>query len=118
MKPRKRRRSQRQTTRRFKRLGVDVQIREARDRVELTLDGNPIAVSLVDGQYHCQLAHPFTGFGSVEAVVDSLLASEGRLWTLHGHVCDERCDEIGHQHGHEHGGPPGHEHDHPGGHGA
>jgi hypothetical protein len=98
------------TTRRFRSRGVEVQIREAKDRVELTLDGKPIDVEVIDGEYHSQLANQFTAFASVDDIVDTLLENEGRLWTLHGHVCDERCGPGGHHHDdagdhdHMHGG--------------
>ena len=87
--------------RRYRTRNVDVEVREtglglrgarAGDkRVELTLDGKPIDVEMVDGQYHCQLANQFMAFDSIDEVVDTLLANEGRTWTLHGHFCDERC---------------------------
>lgn len=94
-------------TRRYRNRGVEVEIREAKDRVELKLDGKPIAVSLIDGKFHSQIAHAFRTFDSLDEVVDTLLANQGRTWTLHGHVCDERCSAGGH---HDHG--PGHTHDH------
>ena len=102
------------TTRRFTSRGVIVEITEAKDRAALTLDGIPIEVEMVDGQYFSHLAHMFTGFGSMDALVDTLLASEGRTWSLHGHVCDERCASHGghHDHGSHHGGA----HHHDGGH--
>jgi hypothetical protein len=92
--------------RRYVSRGVDVEMEEASGRVELTLDGIPIPVSVVDGEYHSQLANQFTAFSSVDEIVDVLLANEGRTWTLHGHVCDERCGPHGHHgdqpHGHGH----------------
>lgn len=107
------------TTRHFRSRGVDVSIREAKDRVELTLDGVPIRVSVVDGKFHSQLANQFRSFDSVDEVVDTLLANEGRTWTLHGHVCDDRCGPHGHHgggsggaHGHGHGPGSGGGHDH------
>jgi hypothetical protein len=116
-------------TRRYQSRGVEVEIREsslglrgsraADRRVELTLDGVPIDIVMVDGQYHSQLANQFAAFDSIDEVVDTLLANEGRTWTLHGHFCDERCGPGGHHHaagGHVHGhgpGPgPGGAHDH------
>lgn len=106
--------SEKGETRRYRSRGVEVEISEARDRVELKLDGKPIHVSIVDGEIHCQLANQFTAFGSIDEVVDTLLANEGRTWTLHGHVCDERCREGRHHDssrgkdlGHRHGRPPG-----------
>lgn len=99
-------------TRRYRSRGVDVEIREARNRIDLKLDGKPIRVSMIDGKVHCQLAHAFRTFASVDEVVDTLLANQGRTWTLHGHVCDERCGEGGHHHDdpHAHGPGPGHRH--------
>ena len=108
--PAKRRRS---VTRRYRSRGVDVEIRESADRIELTLDGISVPVSIVDGQFHSQLANQFTAFETIDEIVETLLANEGRTWTLHGHVCDERCgphghhDEPGHRHGdHGPGGTP------------
>ena len=97
------------TTRRFLNRGVRVEISEAPDAVALRLDGVPIEVSVDRGEYFAHVAHMFTGFGSVDALVDHLLANEGRTWTLHGHVCDERC---GGGHHHDHGSGHGHDHSH------
>jgi hypothetical protein len=99
-------------TRRFLNRGVQVEITEARGHVGLTLDGVPIEVAVVDGQFFSHLAHMFTGFGSMDALVDTLLANQGRTWSLHGHVCDASCPTDGTHHdhgsGHDHGG--GHDH--------
>lgn len=97
-------------TRRYRSRGVDVEIREAKNKVELMLDGKPIHVSIIDGQVHCDLANQFTAFGSVDDVVNTLLANEGKTWTLHGHICDERCSERGHHHDHSPGHEQGHHH--------
>lgn len=106
--------------RRYTTRGVDVEVREyvttrhgshgEGPRVEVTLDGRPIAVEIVDGEYHCQLANQFMSFPSVDAVVDTLLANEGRTWTLHG-AFRVGCCEPDHQHGG--GGSSGHQHGHP-----
>lgn len=108
----KRKPPQKMTTRNYRSRGVDVEIREAKNRVELKLDGKPIHVSVVDGKFHCQLANQFTEFGSIDNIVDTLLANEGRTWTLHGHLCNERCrkGEHHHDHGHSHGHDNGHDH--------
>jgi hypothetical protein len=113
------------TVRRYRTRGVEVEIKEntlglrggraADNRVELTLDGKPIDVEMVDGKYHCQLANQFMAFDTIDEVVDTLLANEGRTWTLHGHFCDERCGPGGHHHGGA-GQAPGHDHDDGGGH--
>jgi hypothetical protein len=101
--------SQRGKARRYRSRGVDVEILEAAKRVELKLDGMPIHVSIIDGKVHCQLAHQFRSFDSIDDVVEMLLTNQGRTWTLHGHVCDERCGEGAHHHdqphstGHVHG---------------
>ena len=100
------------TTRKYRSRGVEVEVREARNHVELTLDGKPIHVSIIDGKVHCQLANQFRAFDSIDDVVDTLLANEGRTWTLHGHVCDERCGPAGHHHGHADGDGHEHAHDH------
>ena len=97
------------TTRRFLNRGVKVEISEGTDRAALTLDGVPIDVSVDRGEYFAHVAHMFTSFGSMDALVDHLLANEGRTWTLHGHVCDERC---GGGHHHDHGSGQGHDHSH------
>lgn len=107
----KRKQPPKMVTRRFRSRGVDVEIREGRNRVELKLDGQPIRVAIIDGKVHCQLAGQFRTFESIDDVVDTLLANEGRTWTLHGHICDERCGEAGHHH-HDH--PAGHDHGHEG----
>lgn len=110
MKRQKRKPPQRMTTRSYRSRGVNVEIREAKDRVELKLDGKPIHVSIIDGKVHSQLAHMFRAFDSVDDIVDTLLANEGRTWTLHGHLCDERCRKG--EHHHEHGQNRGHDHGH------
>jgi hypothetical protein len=104
--------SGRAKTRRFRSRGVDVEIREAPDRVELLLDGNPVDVEVIDGEFHSQLANQFTAFASIDDVVDTLLANEGRTWTLHGHVCDERCAHGKHHHDHADGHEHVHGHEH------
>ena len=101
------------TSRRFVTRGVDVSIVQEGKRVALTLDGMPVHVSIVDGEYHCQLANQFTGFGSIDDIVETLLAKEGRTWTLHGHLCDASCGPEGHGPGHTHGS----DHSHSGHHG-
>ena len=123
--------------RRYRTRGVDVEIRERRlglegsrakdNQVELALDGKRIDVEMIDGKYHCQLANQFTAFDSLDQVIDTLLANEGRTWTLHGHVCDARCAAGKHHHhgtgghahhhaegdqGHPHAAKPDHDHDH------
>ena len=112
--------------RRYRTRGIDVEIREGRlglagsrakdNQVELTLDGTRIDVEMIDGKYHCQLANQFTAFDSLDQVVDTLLANEGRTWTLHGHVCDARCAAGGHHHhgaeGHDHQAHGDHGHSH------
>jgi hypothetical protein len=100
------------TTRRYQSRGVEVEIREAKNHVELKLDGKPVHVSIVDGKVHSQLANQFRAFDSIDEVVDTLLANEGRTWTLHGHLCDARCAEGGHHHDPSHGthGHGGHDH--------
>jgi hypothetical protein len=106
------------TSRKFVTRGVEVSIAQEGKRVALTLDGIPVKVSIVDGEYHCQLAHQFTGFGSIDDIVETLLAKEGRTWTLHGHLCDESCGPEGHGPGHKHGSDhshSGHHHGHGGG---
>jgi hypothetical protein len=121
---------ERPSVRSFRSRGIDVQISESKDHVELTLDGVPIKVSVVDGKYHSQLANQFVGFSSIEDVVEMLLSHQGKTWTLHGHVCDESCGPDCHHHeghphthapgeggGHTHGGSGGHTHA-PGGGGA
>jgi hypothetical protein len=120
---------ERPSVRSFRSRGIDVQISESKDHVELTLDGVPIKVSVVDGKYHSQLANQFVGFSSIEDVVEMLLSHQGKTWTLHGHVCDESCGPDCHHHeghphthapgeggGHTHGGSGGHTHEGSGGH--
>jgi hypothetical protein len=117
---RSRRNTSEADVRRYRTRGVEVEIKQtnlglrgaraADNHVELTLDGKPIDVEMVDGKYHSQLANQFTAFDSIDEVVDTLLANEGRTWTLHGHFCDERCGPGGHHHGGGHA--PGHDHDH------
>ena len=102
---------QKMATRSYRSRGVNVEISESKDRVELKLDGKPIDVSVIDGKFHSQLANQVTEFGSVDDIVDVLLANEGRTWTLHGRVCD-RPSHPGGQH-HDHG--PGHPHEEGGG---
>ena len=96
------------TARTFRVRGVEVTVVQDRKRVELKLDGIPIHVSVVDGEFHCQLANQFTAFGSIDHVIETLLAREGQTWTLHGHLCDATCGPNGHGsdghiHSHDHG---------------
>ena len=72
--------------------------------MELTLDGTPDPVSIVDGEFHSQLAEQFAAFETIDEVVETLLANEGRTWTLTAD-CDERRGPHGHHHepGHHHG---------------
>lgn len=98
--------------RRYRSRGVDVEIREAPTTVELFLDGHPVWVTKDGDEYHSQLANQFMAFPTIDDVVATLLANEGRTWTLHGHVCDERCTAHGH---HTDAGPgspgiPAHDH--------
>jgi len=102
----------RRGTRSYRSRGVDVETRETKNRVELRLDGIPFDVEIVDGEYHSQLANQFTSFASLDEVVDTLLANEGRTWTLHGHFCDERCGPAGHHHDGSHGHGEGHDRHH------
>lgn len=113
MEHQKRKQQQKVAIRKYRSHGVEVEVRETKKLVELTLDGKPIHVSIIAGEYHCQLANQFTAFASVDHIVETLLANHGRTWTLDGHVCDEDCGEGGHHgdsgghvhvHGHEHGG--------------
>lgn len=110
MASKKRKTVQKVTTRSYRSRGVNVEVSEGKDSVELKLDGKPIHVSIIDGKFHSQLAHMFRAFDSVDDLVDTLLTNEGRTWTLHGHLCDERCrkGEHHHDHGHDHG--HGHHH--------
>lgn len=104
----------RRGTRRYRSRGVDVEIRETKNRVEVRLDGMPIDVEIVDGEYHSQFANQFIAFATVDEVVDTLLANEGRTWTLTGHFCDERCGPAGHHHEGPHPHPHSGSHDHGG----
>lgn len=110
MKRQTRKPPQKMTTRSYRSRGVQVEISEAKDHVELKFDGKPIHVSIIDGKFHSQLAHMFRAFDSVDEIVDTLLANEGRTWTLHGHLCDERCREGKHHHDHSHDHGHGHHH--------
>lgn len=109
MKSKKPKISPKMTTRNYKSRGVNVEIKEAKNHVELKLDGRPISVSIIDGKFHSQIAHMFASFESIDDVVDTLLTNEGRTWTLHGHICNELCrdgkhhHDTGHNHGHDHG---------------
>ncbi|MFI9586015.1 hypothetical protein ACIHCQ_30190 [Streptomyces sp. NPDC052236] len=80
--------------------GVDIRITEENGDVELRLDDMPVDVAFIDGEYHSQLANMFTGFRTIEELVDSLLEREGRTWTLRG----GRPGGGGHGGGHH---PPG-----------
>jgi hypothetical protein len=105
--PAKRRRPP--VTQRFRSRGVDVEIRQDTDRVELALDGISIPVTIIDGQFHSQIANQFTAFDSLDDIVETLLANEGRTWTLHGNLRSGSTDPQGRgQPGHEHG-EAGHE---------
>ncbi|ALO12393.1 hypothetical protein AQF52_6801 [Streptomyces venezuelae] len=93
---------------------MDVRITAENDEIELRLDDTPIAVAYLDGEYHSQLANQFTGFPTMDALVDSLLETEGKTWTLHGgtsggahpHGAPNGGHGTGHggHHGHEGGG--------------
>ncbi len=77
--------------------GVEVDIEESAKGISLTLNGQPIDVSLLAGQYHSQIANQFMGFSSVEELVEEMLRNEGRYWSLQGGPT--------HPH-HDHGGGP------------
>jgi len=108
----------RESVRRFRSRGIDVEIREAPERVELVLDGHTIPVTKdVDG-YHSQLANQFTAFPTIDHLAETLLENEGRTWTLHGELREEYCCDEHRAGGHDHeqGHPHGHgSHDHGGG---
>ena len=100
-----------EAVRRYRSRGVDVEIREEGTAVEVSLDGHPIRVTRDGDEYHSQLANQFRAFPTIDDLVDTLLANEGRTWTLHGHLCDERCTG-GHHHsdrGHAPHGATGHD---------
>jgi hypothetical protein len=99
--------------RQYRSRGVDVEIRESADAVELTLDGHPIKVDYLDGRYSSQTANMFRTYDSVEEIVDELLANEGRTWLLHGGPGDDHD----HDHDHDHEHPDDHDPDHAGRHG-
>ena len=107
---RRRRTSDRPATRRFQSRGVEVEIAESKDRVVLTLDGHPVAVTVDKGEFHSQLANQFMAFPTIDHLVETLLANEGRTWTLHGHLCDERCTDVRHAHGPPASDGTGHDH--------
>lgn len=100
-------RSRSEGKRRYRSRGVDVEIDESGGRVGLKLDGLPIDVELIDGEYHSQTANMWTSFSSVEEIVDTLLANEGRTWTLHGRVRGSH-GSGGHADGHRGGQAGGH----------
>jgi hypothetical protein len=105
------RKAQKMTTRRYNSRGVEVEIQEAKDEVVLKLDGIPIEVEIVDGEYHSQTANMFAGFASIDVLVDSLLEHEGLTWTLHGSP-RLKGSQGSHSHeGHGRGGQEG-EHSH------
>ncbi|MFJ4617188.1 hypothetical protein [Streptomyces sp. NPDC088812] len=65
--------------------GVDVRIVEGEGGgVDLRLDGMPVHVTYTDGEYHSQLAGMFTGFPTVDDLVESLLRTQGKTWVLRG----------------------------------
>lgn len=101
-----------EVVRRYRSRGVDVEIREKATAVELFLDGHPVRVTKDGEEYHCQLANQFRPFPTIDDVVETLLANEGRTWTLHGHLCDERCTARGHHIADDHAALGGHVHDH------
>lgn len=68
----------------FRSRGVDVTIREEDDSVALELNGQPIEVAKIEGQYHSQTAHQFRTFDTIDEIVETLLRNEGRYWKLEG----------------------------------
>lgn len=94
--------------------GVDVRIAQGEGgSVDLRLDGMPVQVTYMDGEYHSQLANMFTGFPTIDDLVESLLQTQGRTWVLRG----GHTGGGGHDHDHDHGGG-GHDHGHDHGHGG
>ncbi|MFD7132035.1 hypothetical protein [Streptomyces sp. NPDC059894] len=91
--------------------GVHVRIVEREDGgVDLRLDGMPVHVTYMDGEYHSQLANMFTGFPTVDDLVESLLQTQGRTWVLRGgHGGGGHGGHGGGGHG---GGGHHHDHDH------
>ncbi|MFF1374579.1 hypothetical protein OG280_00505 [Streptomyces virginiae] len=88
--------------------GMDVRITAEKEEIELRLNGMPVDVIYLDGEYHSQMANQFTGFPTIDALVESLLQTQGRTWSGRGGSC---CG--GHPHGeggHPHDGG-GHPHD-------
>ncbi|MEV7442909.1 hypothetical protein AB0O22_17430 [Streptomyces sp. NPDC091204] len=99
---------ERAASRHYVSRGVDVRVTEEADEIRLQLDDMPINVTYLHGEYHSQLANQFTGFPTIDALVDSLLETEGQTWTLHG-----RLRGGGHSHGGENPvSGTGHEHRH------
>jgi hypothetical protein len=91
--------------------GVEVRItaESDNDEVGLQLNGMPVDVIYIDGQYHSQLANQFTGFPTIDSLVESLLQTQGRTWTLRGGAGGGTHPHggnggHGHHHGHEGGG--------------
>ena len=68
--------------REFESRGVNVTVNESGDDVTLELNGHPIEVAKIDGQYHSQTAHQFRSFATMEELIDTLLRNEGRYWQL------------------------------------
>ncbi|MGX1886954.1 hypothetical protein [Streptomyces sp. NPDC055287] len=94
--------------------GVDVRIAEREDGVDLRLDGMPVHVTYMDGEYHSQLANMFTGFPTVDDLVESLLQTQGKAWVLRGGHTGGGHGGGGHTGGgHGGGGHGGHDHDRP-----
>jgi hypothetical protein len=62
--------------------GVEVTIEEGKEGICLTLDGEPIEVTRIGGEYHSQLANQFTAFATIDELVEELLRNEGLYWVL------------------------------------
>ncbi|MER6443976.1 hypothetical protein [Streptomyces venezuelae] len=87
--------------------GMDVRITAEKEEIELRLNGMPVDVIYLDGEYHSQMANQFTGFPTIDALVESLLQTQGRTWSGHPHGGGGHPHDGG---GHPHDGG-GHPHD-------
>lgn len=83
--------------RRYVSRGVEVTVEEGEAGVSLQLDGEPIEVARIGDEYHSQLANQFTGFATIDELVEELLRNEGRYWVRQPGGQDP-------EHPHHHGG--------------
>jgi hypothetical protein len=75
--------------------GATVELGGSAKRPKLLVDGYPIDVAVIDGEYHSMHASMFRGYPSLESLAEAVVQGRGPYW---------RPGPAGHEHGHHDGG--------------